>query len=93
VVLEALASGTPVVATRVGGVPEILRTERHGVIVPPEDPVALTEGIRTALATDWDEDFLRREGQSRTWDDVASDILAELDGIIAANRRPLAGGA
>jgi glycosyltransferase involved in cell wall biosynthesis len=79
VILESLASGTPVVATRVGGVPEILTSERFGVVVEPEDPEALASGIRAALSSEWDDAVLRREGQRRTWDDVAREIVAELD--------------
>lgn len=46
-VLEAFASGLPVVATRVGGVPAILTDGVHGVLVPPDDDSALaTQVIR-----------------------------------------------
>jgi glycosyltransferase involved in cell wall biosynthesis len=48
--VEALAVGTPVVATAVGGVPEIVRDGENGVLVPPGDPQALAGGIRRALA-------------------------------------------
>ena len=41
VLLEAMATGLPVVATRVGGVPEIVEEGRSGVMVPPEDASAL----------------------------------------------------
>lgn len=44
VLVEALASGTPVVATRCGG-PEDIITDAVGHLVPPEDPEALAEGI------------------------------------------------
>ena len=48
-VLEALASGTPVVASRVGGIPEQV-TEETGVLVEPGDPAALAAGIESLLA-------------------------------------------
>ena len=48
--VEALAVGTPVVATAVGGVPEIVRDGENGVLVPPGDPEAFAAGIRRALA-------------------------------------------
>lgn len=48
VLVEALACGTPVVATRSGG-PEDIVTPEVGVLVPPEDPEALATGIETVL--------------------------------------------
>lgn len=48
--LEAIGLGTPVVLTRVGGVPEIVDSGRTGLLVPPGDPGALAEGILTMLA-------------------------------------------
>ena len=45
-VVEALAVGTPVIATAVGGVPEVVRDGENGLLVPPGDPVALAAAIR-----------------------------------------------
>ncbi len=49
VVVEALACGLPVVATRVGALPELVDSAA-GVLVDPADPVALADGIAAALA-------------------------------------------
>lgn len=45
VILEALACGTPVVATSVGGIPEIVRHGENGFIVPPNDSAALADAV------------------------------------------------
>jgi glycosyltransferase involved in cell wall biosynthesis/SAM-dependent methyltransferase len=50
VMLESFASSTPVVSTRVGGIPEIVEAENLGLIVPPHDPVALAEALGRLLA-------------------------------------------
>jgi glycosyltransferase involved in cell wall biosynthesis len=50
VVLEAMAAGLPVVATRVGGVPELVEPERTGWLVPPGDAPGLAAAMNQALA-------------------------------------------
>jgi glycosyltransferase involved in cell wall biosynthesis len=55
-VLEALAAGTPVISTAVGGVPEVVHDGENGILVPPGDPQALADAIRRFLA----DDALRR---------------------------------
>jgi glycosyltransferase involved in cell wall biosynthesis len=49
VVLEAFAAGVPVVATRVGGTPELLEDGVHGYLVPPGDPVELAARVKDLL--------------------------------------------
>ncbi len=60
VLLEALAQGTPVIASRVGGIPEIVEDGRSGLLVPPGDVGALA----AALARLWaDPQLGRRLGE------------------------------
>jgi len=48
-ITEALSCGVPVVCTRVEGVPEIVRENETGILVPPKDPGALARGIISSL--------------------------------------------
>jgi glycosyltransferase involved in cell wall biosynthesis len=50
VLLEAMAAGLPVVATTVGGIPEIAIDRETALLVPPRDPEALARAIRTIVS-------------------------------------------
>ena len=49
VLIEAGATGVPVVATRVGGVPEVILDRKTGLLVPPADPMSLAQAMTTLL--------------------------------------------
>ncbi len=61
VTLEAMAAGRPLVATRVGGLMEAVADGETGLLVPPEDEIALAGALRTLLG---DRDLARRYGQA-----------------------------
>ena len=50
VLLEAMAAGTPVVATRVGGLPEVVLDGETGLLVEPGSPEALAHAVLRVLA-------------------------------------------
>lgn len=56
VVLEALACGRPVVATHVGGIPDVVRPDRTGLLMAPRDVPALATALHTALHRSWSEE-------------------------------------
>jgi glycosyltransferase involved in cell wall biosynthesis len=61
VCLEGMAAGKAIVASRVGGIPDIVRDGETGILVPPSDPVALADAVATLLA---DPDLARRLGEA-----------------------------
>lgn len=72
-VLEALACGRPVVATNVGGVPE-LTNESCSILVQPRDSHSLAAGINQTLSRSWDEAAIALRC-ARTWHDVARETF------------------
>ena len=48
-VIEALAAGLPVVASRVGGIPELIENERSGLLVPPQEPTILAAAVERVV--------------------------------------------
>jgi glycosyltransferase involved in cell wall biosynthesis len=51
VLLEAMAAGIPIVATAVGGIPEIASHGQTALLVPPRDPVAMAQALEVVLST------------------------------------------
>jgi glycosyltransferase involved in cell wall biosynthesis len=49
VVMEAMSVGKPIIATRVGGMPDLVDHGRTGLLVPPDDVPALAEALRTLI--------------------------------------------
>lgn len=74
VVSESLACGTPVVATPVNGIPEIITSWEYGIVVEREvDQFA--RALQRGFAHTWDRGKIQRYGQSRTWDSVAEEVV------------------
>jgi glycosyltransferase involved in cell wall biosynthesis len=82
--LEAMACGLPVVASRVGGVPEIVRDGVNGFLVPPSDPDALADALQRALVMKWDREAIRESVSGFDWDQNARTVLDILNKALAA---------
>lgn len=86
VVLEALACGRRVVATAVGGVPDLITRDELGVLVPPRDPVALAHGLLSAIDTPYTPATVASLGARGGWDASAAALHEVLVGAASANR-------
>ena len=84
VVLESLACGRPVVATEVGGIPEIMSNE-CGRLVPPRNAGALAEALGIVLDYRWDAKAISAS-RGRSWDAVAAELLAIFETLTSRRR-------
>jgi len=70
--IEAMASGRPIIGTNIGGTPQVIENGKNGLLVPPKNPVTLAEAIERVLA---DKTFARSladygamKAQGFSWD-------------------------
>jgi teichuronic acid biosynthesis glycosyltransferase TuaC len=83
VVREASACGRRVVASNVGGIPDILDQQLLGELIPPREPKALAKALIRGISDDYDADAVAKIGASHSWDDSATDLLASLESAVA----------
>lgn len=79
--LEAMAAGAPVVATRVSGVPDVVDDGENGLLVPSREPSRLADGIGRLLADPDLRDRLSTAGRrtiidNYTWDSIGAEFEA-----------------
>ncbi len=79
VVLECLACGTPVVATPVEGVPELLNHPAAGLLVPERTPASLAAGINGLLANPPSTDQTRAHAATFSWQPTISGLATVLE--------------
>jgi teichuronic acid biosynthesis glycosyltransferase TuaC len=77
VILEAMACGRPVVATKVGDVERMVPAFAGILVDDPEDGVALADSMAAALTRDWDARRIRDHVATQSWDVVAERVAAQ----------------
>lgn len=82
VLQESMACGTPVVATRVWGAPEVIVSPEFGLLVH-QDVQEIAAALRVALSKGWNRQAIARHAAKRTWDVVAVEVEEFLASIIS----------
>ncbi|MCB0197035.1 MAG: glycosyltransferase family 4 protein [Anaerolineae bacterium] len=75
--LEAMACGTPVIASDVGGVPDLVQHQQTGLLVPPQDPAALQAALRQLLVDSMTRLEMARRCRQWVLDQFTSDRQLE----------------
>ena len=87
VVLEAMAAGVPVIASRVEGIPEAIRDGQDGLICPPGDPRELAAAIGRFVAREVDWQQVRATAHRRQAERFSDRSMAQ--GVADVYRRVL----
>jgi alpha-maltose-1-phosphate synthase len=87
--LEAMACGTAVVASRVGGIPEVVADGETGLLVPPGDPAALADAVNVLVRDQALAAAMGRRGRERAvaefdWAGIAAQTLGLYEELIGA---------
>ena len=90
VVLESLACGTPVVATSVGGIPEIIHSDAVGFLTE-QDEGDIAEKLCLALNKTWHSDAIVRYARAHTWSRVTHSVF-DVFASVLKSRAPLPSG-
>lgn len=85
VLLEAMACGKPIVASNIGGIPEIIDSSKYGILVPPKDYKQLFEALQSALNKTWDSILIRNRVVGFTWEMNAKKLNLELQKVLGHN--------
>ncbi len=84
--MEAMACGKPVVATKVGGIPELVKNNKNGCLVNPGDTTALAKRITRLLKNEDQAKGMGKEGikkaRTYTWDKTAKKVKGIYEGIL-----------
>lgn len=87
VLREALSCGRPVVASSVGGIPELLRHRHQGRLVPAGSVQELTTALEAQLDLPLDAERIRRDSDLLSWKESAEQMVLALERALAKNER------
>ena len=87
VLAEAMAAGLPVVSTRVGAIPEVVKDGETGLLVPPDNPQKFADAVNFLLSNPQKMKMMSEKGRERarkyfTWDKVAERVLKYYEAIL-----------
>ncbi len=89
VIMESLASGTPVVASSVGGIPEQIKDGVHGFLCDPYEPKDIADKLMRALVMNWSRDDLIERSRPYSRENMVARIIAIYHKLLAGRRKCL----
>src|SRR5215216_7724000 len=93
VLLEAMYAGLPIVASKTGGIPDVVEDGVSGLLVPPGDPEALARAIDRVLAdrglASWLSEGAQQRAKDYDWEVLAERVLAVYQGVSVGCLAPI----
>ena len=83
VIVEALACGRPVVATKVGGIPEAVTNDTLGILVEPNNTEELAATLNKALEKEWDYQAIAEYGKRFSWNTIAEEYTELYKNVVS----------
>lgn len=70
VALESISCGRPVVASNIGGIPEIINNSELGILFPPRDSQKLAKALEEALDKEWKHEIIAKSAERFYWENI-----------------------
>ena len=80
--MESLSCGVPVVATNVGGIPEIVSSDELGILCD-RSPEAFANALKSALEKNWDREHIANYMKQFTWEKTAEKVAGVFEKVLA----------
>lgn len=75
VLMEAIAKNLPVIATRVGGIPKMMKNNREGLIIPVQSEIDIAKSIKNILS--WENKDISQYGKKYKWDEIIKNTIKD----------------
>jgi teichuronic acid biosynthesis glycosyltransferase TuaC len=82
VLWESMACGTPVLATKAGGIPEIVRSQTVGLLVD-RNVDAIVKGMKKVVRAQWNHDMIRKYAEGHSWEVVSKRLQKVFASLVA----------
>lgn len=82
VMFECLGCGKPFVGTKVGGIPEVITSEKYGLLCEPANFKELAKKIIIALEKEWNTENIIKYAEQFTWENIAKEVLGVYDNTL-----------
>ena len=82
VMFEALGCNKPFVGTKVGGIPDVINSEKYGLLVEPADPKQLAEKIEIALERQWNAEEIGAYAAQFSWANISNRIASIYEAVL-----------